>query len=108
MLSGEEAREVEVALGPQLDDAGFDRLTDRTFANDVGFLERFTSTYHDVAYSRPEKEAMRGEEALSLLEGLFPGSATASLSVPFPLLYELFTRTLSLEAAWRRSNRDRR
>jgi hypothetical protein len=95
---GPESAEVQVALGSYCEDAGFDRVVDRTFVAEAGIMEWLSAAVHDVAYSRPEQPHMRGIDALRFLDGLFCASAgRTSANAPFPLIYELFTQTVSVE-----------
>ncbi|CAK0887697.1 unnamed protein product [Prorocentrum cordatum] len=83
-------------LGPGTADAGFDRVVDRSFTEDARLLEKISATVQDVAYSRPEASNMQGTEAIGFLDDLLSPGAILT-SVPFALLYELFTKTLRVE-----------
>jgi len=89
--------ELPIRLGAIFSDDGYDRVCDKTFAEEVGIFEWMSTTLRDVTYNRPEDPRMKSKEAIAFMESLFSIFDGSSASAPFPFLYELFTRTLSLE-----------
>ncbi|CAE8694547.1 unnamed protein product, partial [Polarella glacialis] len=90
--------ELPVQLGVYLECGGFDRVCDKSFTEEAGLLERISATLRDVTYARPESQSLKGKEALAFLDSLFSTFGTsAGAFAPFPLLYEVFTKTISVE-----------
>ncbi|CAJ1380920.1 unnamed protein product [Effrenium voratum] len=91
-------KSVVVPLGPQLEDAGFDREKYRDLLGEVGLFTRMACSMQGLTYSRPEgdRPVLEGSAALKFLNGLF-GTRGLAFKGSFFLLYELFTGTLELK-----------
>ncbi|CAE7712047.1 unnamed protein product [Symbiodinium sp. CCMP2592] len=96
VAGGQSRLELPLSLGSVATDDGFDRVVDKTFTEEVGIFERISSTLRDVTYNRPEVSHQTGAEAIAFIDNLF-SLFGPSASAPFPLLYELFTSTMSLQ-----------
>ncbi|CAE7723402.1 unnamed protein product [Symbiodinium sp. CCMP2456] len=91
-------------LGPQREDAGFDRVAYRQVLGEVGLFQRMACSMQGLTYSRPEGErpVVEGFAALRFLDALFgrAGASTGGLLAfrgSFFLIYELFTGTLEVK-----------
>ncbi|CAE7259970.1 unnamed protein product [Symbiodinium microadriaticum] len=91
-------------LGPQREDAGFDRVAYRHVLGEVGLFQRMACSMQGLTYSRPEGErpVVEGFAALRFLDALFgrAGASTGGLLAfrgSFFLIYELFTGTLEVK-----------
>jgi hypothetical protein len=84
-----------------LDDVGYDRFHDTTCLQEASMWSKLRGAAKDlvskITDKRPEKERMKGFEALMWLDYQFSGFATADLQITEMVLYELFTGTVSMD-----------